>query len=283
LLSPLDMKTRPAWLLALLIAGCGQFRNAPPLPLAEPAPTAAPRPQPPRASRPRDLACIQHARIDVWEHRLRSHQSLRAGTRDTLRRARPYLPRVRRIFVKNGLPPSLALLPVIESEFYRTAQGGLDDRGLWQFRVATAQRFGLVVNERRDQRLHPYRATRAAARYLRMLHRRYDGDWALALAAYNAGENRVDRARARRGGGSFWQLADAGLLPPTTINYVPRVLAVIRVVDGESTCRTDGGGTPLPVAVMAKAEPRPAPTSPCANGGPGRAATAAETARFAGL
>jgi hypothetical protein len=280
LLSPLDMKTRPAWLLALLIAGCGQFRNAPPPPLVAPAPAVAPRPQPPRASRPRELACIQHTRIDVWEHRLRSHQSLRAGTRDTLRRARPYLPRVRRIFVKAGLPPSLALLPVIESEFYRTAQGGMDDRGLWQFRVATAQRFGLVVNDRRDQRLHPYHATRAAARYLRMLQRRYDGDWALALAAYNAGENRIDRARARRPGASFWQLADDGLIPPTTSNYVPRVLAVIRVVDGESGCKTDAAP---PVAIMAKVEPRPAPTSPCASGGPGRAATAAETARFAGL
>jgi membrane-bound lytic murein transglycosylase D len=234
--------------------------------------------------RPRHLACIQHARIDQWEHRLRSHQSLRAGTRNTLRRARPYLPRVRRIFIKAGLPPSLALLPVIESEFYRTAQGGLDDRGLWQFRVATAQRFGLVVNERRDQRLHPYRASRAAARYLRMLHRRYGGDWALALAAYNAGENRVDRARARRPGASFWQLAEDNLLPPTTRNYVPRVLAVIRVVDGEGACKADGGSAPPPLTTMAKVEPRPAPTAPCGTTyAPGRAATAAETARFAGL
>jgi hypothetical protein len=252
------MQTRPAWLLALTVVGCGQFRNAPPPPPITLAPPPPPVVRAARPARPRHLACIQHPRIDVWEHRLRSHHSLRAGTRGTLVRARPYLPRVRRIFSKAGLPPSLALLPVIESDFYRTAQGRLDDRGLWQFRVATAQRFGLVVNERRDQRLHPYRASRAAARYLRILYRRY-GDWPLALAAYNAGENRVARARARRPGASFWQLAEQGHLPRTTVEYVPRFLALIRVVDGKAACAAPADDTPAVTLTRAKPSPRPAP------------------------
>jgi membrane-bound lytic murein transglycosylase D len=164
---------------------------------------------------------------------------MRTGTRQSLARAKHYLPRVRRILVKHGLPPSLALLPVVESAFYRCAQGSRDDRGLWQLRVVTARQLGLVVNERRDERLHPYRATRAAVRYLRALHRRYL-DWPLALAAYNAGPSRVNRALARRPGASFWELADAGMLPPTSRDYVPRFLALVRITKGVGVCEPPG-------------------------------------------
>src|SRR5438132_1570928 len=127
-----------------------------------------------------------------------------------------------------GVPPSLALLPVIESGFYPTARGRRGERGLWQLRRATARRFGLVVNAHRDDRVQPERATRAAAQYLRLLHDRY-GDWPLALAAYNAGERRVDRALARDPEASFWRLAERGYLPRSSRDYVPRFFAVVRV------------------------------------------------------
>lgn len=230
------MRTDRAVLLAAVLAGCAPFSlRAPqpePAPVATPAPVA--RPNPASAGQ---LACLENPEIDAWERRLRSDPDLRAGMRQSLARAnRYYLPRMRRIFRKAGLPPSLALLPLIESEFYRQAQGSLDDRGLWQFRVVTAQRFGLVVNDRRDQRLHPYRASRAAARYLRVLQRRYH-NWPLVLAAYNAGENRVNRARARRPKATFWQLADSGALPRSTRDYVAHFLAVVRVAEGKELCR----------------------------------------------
>src|SRR5437867_269858 len=90
------------------------------------------------------------------------------------------------------------------------------------------RRFGLVVNAHRDDRLQPERATRAAAQYLRLLHERY-GDWPLALAAYNAGEHRVDRALARDPEASFWRLAERGYLPRISREYVPRFFAVVRV------------------------------------------------------
>src|SRR5439155_463797 len=83
-----------------------------------------------------------------------------------------------------------------------------------------ARRFGLVVNAHRDDRLQPERATRAAARYLHILYERY-GDWPLALAAYNAGERRVDRALARDPEASFWSLAERGWLPRISREYVP--------------------------------------------------------------
>jgi membrane-bound lytic murein transglycosylase D len=84
------------------------------------------------------------------------------------------------------------------------------------------------VTTRRDDRLHPERATLAAARYLHFLGTRY-GDWPLAIAAYNAGERRVDRALARDPSATFWELADRGYLPRTSTDFVPRFLAVVRL------------------------------------------------------
>jgi len=92
-----------------------------------------------------------------------------------------------------------------------------------------------VVSRRRDDRLEPELATRAAARYLALLHAHY-GDWPLALAAYNAGEGRVDRARDRAPGASFWQLAEDRRLPRASRDYVARFLALVRVVDGPADC-----------------------------------------------
>ena len=103
----------------------------------------------------------------------------------------------------------------------------------WSGLDPTARRFGLVVTRRRDDRTDPEQSTRAAARYLRMLYGRY-GDWPLALAAYNAGEGRVDRALSRTGGSSFWEAEEH--LPRICREYVPRFLAVVRVVAAEPGC-----------------------------------------------
>jgi membrane-bound lytic murein transglycosylase D len=184
-------------------------------------------PSPP-PERPNDLSALDHIRIDAWEDRLRTDPQLRQDTRESLARGQRYLPGLRRILAENGVPPSLALLPAIESGFYPTARGRRGERGLWQLRRSTARRFGLVVNAHRDDRLQPERATRAAARFLRALHQRY-GDWALALAAYNAGERRVDRALARDPEATFWALAEQGWLPHVSRDYVPRFFALLRV------------------------------------------------------
>ena len=212
-----------------VLAACAPLRHA--TPLTPPAAPSAPLVPSPPPARPDDLGVLgvlDHASVDAWEERLRADPRLRQHTAESLARGQRYLPGLRKILEENGVPPSLALLPAIESSFYATARGRRGERGLWQLRRATARRFGLVVNAHRDDRVHPERATRAAAHYLRLLHDRY-GDWALALAAYNAGERRVDRALARDPEASFWRLAERGYLPRSSRDYVPRFFAVVRV------------------------------------------------------
>ncbi len=128
-----------------------------------------------------------------------------------------------RIFAEEGVPLELIVVAEIESNFELLALSSKGARGPWQLMPATAQRFGLRVNERTDERIHPERSTRAAARYLRELYAQF-GDWLLALAAYNAGEQRVTNAIERGGTRDFWQLAQRRLLPEETRRYVPAVL-----------------------------------------------------------
>ena len=171
---------------------------------------------------------------------MRTTHALRAATSQGLARGAAYLPRLRETFSEAGLPSSLALLPLIESSFRADAnERGGGGRGLWQLMPGTARRFGLVVRRDRDDRLHPERSTEAAARYLALLYEHF-GDWALALAAYNAGEQRVDRALAAHPRATFWELADRGMLPETSCDFVPRFLALVRMTDGVEVC-TDAG------------------------------------------
>jgi len=205
------------------------------------APEALPLPDPPTAAdegsstaergvEEFDLACFQHPSIDAWEQRLRSERPLRRETADSVTRGARYLGRLQKIVTDAGLPPNLALLPVIESSFQPHARGVANCIGLWQLGPDTARRFGLRVNEQRDDRLDPVLATQAAARYLRMLHDRYN-DWPLALAAYNAGEGRIDRALVHRPGASLWDLADGHQVPRMSFDYVSHFFAVVRIVD----------------------------------------------------
>jgi hypothetical protein len=128
-----------------------------------------------------------------------------------------------RIFVEEGVPLELLVVAGVESNFNPLAISPKGARGPWQFMPATAERFGLRVDGTVDERTHPQRSTRAAARYLRELYEQF-GDWMLALAAYNAGEGRVTKAIEIGGTRNFWQLAQQRLLPAETRRYVPAVL-----------------------------------------------------------
>src|SRR5262245_33790349 len=208
--------------VAAMIAGCGSLRG----PSPSPPPSGPPATVADTSGR---LPCPADERIDGWERRVRSDPWIQAS----LARGERYLPRLRAILAREGLPPSLALLPAVESGFDPHARGRYGELGLWQLRRPTARRVGLVVTAHRDERLEPDRATEAAARYLGKLRQRY-GEWPLALAAYNAGERRIDRALAREPNATFWQLADHGHVPRTSRNFVSRFMALVRVADPAS-------------------------------------------------
>ena len=129
-----------------------------------------------------------------------------------------------------GMPLEFALLPVVESAYEPFAYSRSRAAGLWQFIPDTGARFGLKRNWWFDGRRDVVESTRAALDYLQALHDQFDGDWLLAIAAYNVGENSVQREmdfnRANGKPADFWHLR----LPAETRAYVPKLLALKRLM-----------------------------------------------------
>jgi membrane-bound lytic murein transglycosylase B len=128
------------------------------------------------------------------------------------------------ILEDEGVPDEIAALVLVESGGQPTALSPRGARGIWQFMPDTARRFGLTINNETDDRLDIPKSTRAAARYLHLLHAQF-GDWSLALAAYNAGEIVVRNAVLRSGSKDFALLSNRRLIPAETRAYVPAVMA----------------------------------------------------------
>lgn len=176
---------------------------------------------------------VPATQVDEWILRFATDPGLRASVEAGLGRMARYEPFVRNALRRQGLPEELLHLVMIESRFTETAVSSAGATGMWQFMAATGRMYGLEVSEYVDERRDPVRSTQAAARHLVDLHERF-GSWHLALAAYNAGAGRVDRALRRAGrvpvrGDEriFWQVRHA--LPAETRQYVPMVLAAAAI------------------------------------------------------
>lgn len=144
-----------------------------------------------------------------------------------LGRAETYFPMIEKIFAEEGVPDELKYLAMVESGLNPTAKSWARAVGMWQFIRATGKAYDLEVNGWVDERMNPEKATRAAARHLRDLHRMF-GDWQLALAGYNYSPGRlrrhIRRAEARLGRkATYWDVYDN--LPRETRNYVPMFIA----------------------------------------------------------
>lgn len=151
-------------------------------------------------------------------------------------RAERYLYFILDALEERDMPVDLALLPVIESAFDPFAYSHGQAAGLWQIIPGTARHLGLTQNWWYDGRRDVIDSTQAALDYLERLHDLFDGDWLLAVAAYNSGEGNVTRAIARALSAGqptdFWHLRP--FLPVETRTYVPRLLAIKTLVANPS-------------------------------------------------
>ena len=155
--------------------------------------------------------------IDRYSGKLRRSVSIMLGS------ANFYMPIFEEALEAYNLPLELKYLPVIESGLNPQATSYVGAGGLWQFMIGTGKRYGLEINSLVDERRDPIKSSYAAANYLSDLYRIF-GDWHLAIAAYNCGPDKINKAIHRAGGSKdYWQIYP--YLPQETRGYVPAFIA----------------------------------------------------------
>src|SRR6185295_17214967 len=159
--------------------------------------------------------------INYYQGRGRS--TMEAG----LRRSGRYMKIARDTFRREGVPEDIIWLGQVESAWSPKARSWAAASGLWQFVSGTGAQYGLKQTAWVDERNGIEKPTAASARYLKDLARRYNGDWLLAMAAYNTGALNVDRAISRAGEANYWKIYP--YIAQETRNYVPNILAVIMI------------------------------------------------------
>lgn len=188
-----------------------------------------------------DLPVTRNESVDRWATFLSGRNA--DNTRVWLERKGRYGPMIRAELRRRGMPEDLLYLALIESGLSPKAYSKAAASGMWQFIAETGQRYGLEVSDEVDERRDPVKATSAALDYLQDLYGRF-GSWYLAAAAYNTGENRVDRILRERAGGArgddalFWKIAPH--LPRETRDYVPLMLAAGHVGKDPAAYGLDG-------------------------------------------
>src|SRR5271155_3198703 len=245
--------------VALLLGACAHQATTPPREHVVLPPTPAPESPPPAATNPATGTTPSLAMPREWQHHNGEDYDdlfdrMRAGfafdevqepaidqqlawfehnpdyLERCFQRAQRYMYHVVTEVEARGMPLEFALLPVVESAYEPFAYSVSHAAGLWQFIPGTGVRFGLKQNWWYDGRRDVIESTRAALDYLQALHDQFDGDWLLAIAAYNVGENTVQREldfnRANGKPADFWHLR----LPSETRAYVPKLLALKRLM-----------------------------------------------------
>jgi membrane-bound lytic murein transglycosylase D len=240
-------------LVSLAVAGCATTATevapatpAPASPIEAPAPVVvAPETATPKLAATDAEPAPQE--LDVWvrirrgyglapldSHLIARHEQWFANNPDYMQRmmerARLYLFFIVEEVEKRGMPMEIALLPAIESAYKPYAYSRAKAAGLWQFIAPTGRLYGLNMNWWYDERRDVMASTRAALDYLEKLNKDFDGDWHLALAAYNAGEGKISRMqeynRKLKKPTEYQNLK----LKAETVNYVPKLIAMANIV-----------------------------------------------------
>lgn len=147
-----------------------------------------------------------------------------------LERANLYLYQIVQEVQKRHMPMEIALLPAIESAYKPSAYSRARAAGLWQFTLSTGRLYGLKSNWWYDQRRDVLRSTNAALDYLQNLNHDFNGNWDLALAAYNSGEGTVQHAIAHNRKLGLSTAYSQLKLPRETELYVPKLMAMVNIV-----------------------------------------------------
>ncbi len=249
------MSLRTLWslLLILFIAGCASVPSDAPTKAGADAVPGAPaiadadntpnREASAAANQPEPSAPVS----DVWERirrgyaipghdndrvnrQLRAYAEMGEYWERVSERAEPYLFHIVEELEAREMPMELALLPIVESAFRPFAYSHGRAAGIWQFIPATGRHYGLEQNWWYDGRRDVVAATDAALTYLAYLNELFEGDWLLALAAYNGGQGTVMRAQQRNAAAGrptdYWSLD----LPRETMGYVPKLLAISEII-----------------------------------------------------
>lgn len=170
----------------------------------------------------RELLLVEGAEVDRWIDYFTGRG--RSTYERWLERKAEYGWVIEEILDEEGLPPELIYMAMIESGLSTTARSRAAAVGPWQFVASTARVRGLMVDSWVDERRDLEKATVAASRHLKMLYGMFQS-WPLALAAYNAGEYRIQRAIGLQGDPDYWNLR----LPRETREYVPKFIAAARI------------------------------------------------------
>ena len=142
-----------------------------------------------------------------------------------LSRSERYIPMMKEVLKKEGLPEDLVYVAMIESGFSPHAYSVASAVGPWQFISGTGKRYSLRIDPWIDERRDPLKSSVAAALYLKELYSLFNNDWYLATAGYNAGENKILRAINMYNTRDFWQISQGTYLKRETKDYVPKLLA----------------------------------------------------------
>jgi membrane-bound lytic murein transglycosylase D len=142
-----------------------------------------------------------------------------------LSRSERYIPMMKQVLKKEGLPEDLVYVAMIESGFSPNAYSIASAVGPWQFISGTGKRYSLRIDPWIDERRDPLKSSVAAALYLKELYTLFNNDWYLATAGYNAGENKILRAINMYNTRDFWQISQGRYLKRETKDYVPKLLA----------------------------------------------------------
>ena len=167
--------------------------------------------------------CSDHQAALKWARWYADHPDYMARI---FKRAQPWIFHIAEQLEDQGVPGEIALLPIVESAYDPFAYSRGQALGAWQFISSTGKNYGLNQNWWYDGRRDVWASTDAAIAYLSHMADMFDGDWLLALAGYNSGENRVARQvkknRAKGKPADFWNLK----LPRETRGYVPKLLGL---------------------------------------------------------